>query len=70
MAEAYHNEALRKQRIVDNKFAALARIKYSKVREPGILEKFQLKFELKKDHRFFGFCTVTLRFLHFTLKCF
>lgn len=32
MTEAYHNEALRKQRIVDKKHAALARIKYGEVR--------------------------------------
>ena len=31
MTEAYHNEALRKQRIVDKKHAALARMKYSQV---------------------------------------
>ena len=31
MAEAYHNEALRKQRIVDKKHAALARMKYAQV---------------------------------------
>lgn len=33
MAEAYHNEALRKQRIVDTKHAAIARMKYWKVRQ-------------------------------------
>lgn len=32
MAEAYHNEALRKQRIVDKMHAALARIEYGQVR--------------------------------------
>ena len=31
MTEAYHNEALRKQRIVDKKHAALARMKYRQV---------------------------------------
>ena len=31
MTEAYHNEALRKQRIVDKKQAALARMKYAQV---------------------------------------
>ena len=31
MTEAYHNEALRKQRIVDKKHAALARMKYAQV---------------------------------------
>ena len=32
MTEAYHHEALRKQRIVDKKHEALARIKYGEVR--------------------------------------
>ena len=31
MTEVYHNEALRKQRIVDKKHAALATMKYSQV---------------------------------------
>ena len=31
MTEAYHNEALRKQRIVDKKHAALARMRYAQV---------------------------------------
>lgn len=31
MTEAYHNEALWKQRIVDKKHAALARMKYGQV---------------------------------------
>ena len=31
MPEAYHNEALRKQRIVDKKHAALARMRYAQV---------------------------------------
>lgn len=32
MTETYHNEALRKQRIVDKKHEAIARIKYGEVR--------------------------------------
>ena len=32
MAEAYHNEALRKQGIIDKKTAAIARMKFGKVR--------------------------------------
>ena len=32
MTESYHNEALRKQRIVDKKLEAIARIKYGEVR--------------------------------------
>lgn len=31
MTETYHNEALRKQRIVDKKHEAIARIKYGEV---------------------------------------
>ena len=32
MTESYHNEALRKQRIVDKKLEEIARIKYGEVR--------------------------------------
>ena len=52
MAEAYHKEALRKQRIIDKKAAAIARIKFGKVRLvdqnglSGRLQTFKFRFNL------------------------
>ena len=52
MAEAYHKEALRKQRIIDKKAAAIARMKFGKVRSldqnglSGILQAFTFRFNL------------------------
>lgn len=44
MTETYHNEALRKQRIVDKKLEAIARIKYGEVRtDPFDLFVWRLK---------------------------
>lgn len=49
MTEAYHNEALRKQRIVDKKNAAMAKIKYGEVRTMlSDSSKLFYSFEIQK----------------------
>ena len=47
MTEAYHNEALRKQRIVDKKQAALARMRYAQVLWIVIVQFFFFNREFK-----------------------
>ncbi|XP_068701584.1 uncharacterized protein [Montipora capricornis] len=48
MAEAYHNEALRKQGIIDKKTAAIARMKFGKQLEEEKKRADQEKLKLEK----------------------